>query len=495
MANTSSETENCSNRRILFHHQGLVAAVVDAVLRTTSCALEASALLVWLAEVGELRTLMLSDAKLLDTLFHGASQKQTSENCFASMCNLCYPQGESIYNHARFAELGVPRCNGWEFFLVGRAAGVKLADQSFAALEQALVHRLPTIEEEWKRVWLHNVLTGLTPLVESEAASKIAAAEAADAAAAALLGELEATDEAAKSARAKKARKKERKRKSAEKKKREAEEEGAGREELTPFQQWEMSEQAHQLEQRKRTRNLEEAAAIMLAAGSPSPPPFKRGKTADDIEAQIQALGMPPTFPASVSYERDAEAVASDAKIESVLAMVEREAAEEMAAKIAALPDDPLLPPPSLGRGKIESDAKIERVLAMVEREAAEEMAAKIAALPDDPPLPPPSLGRGKIESDAKIERVLAMVEREAAEEMAAKIAALPDDPPLPPPPHPRRELGGRAGSLQAAVHALSVSLLELGFASLAELEAELGRSDGGGGLLESVATLRGAAP
>ncbi|GMI19962.1 hypothetical protein TeGR_g1135 [Tetraparma gracilis] len=385
------ETDFRSTRRILLKHQGLVAAVVDAVLRTTSCAFYASDILFKLSGNAELHTAMPNHAPLVNALFQGASQRQTSEYCFASIYNLCYNRTarESIYNHARFSELGVPRCDGWDLFLAGRAAGAKLADQSFAALEQALVHRIPNIEEEWKRKWLRDALEDLPPFVEREAASKIAAADAADAAAAALLGELEATDEAAKSARAKKARKKERKRKSAEKKKREAEEEGAGGEELTPFQQWEMSEQAHQLEQRKRARNLEEAAAITLAAGSPSPPPFKRGKTADDIEAQIQALGMPPTFPAS------------DAKTESVLAMVEREAAAEIATKIAALPDD---------------------------------------------------------------------------------------DPPAPPPPH-RRDLVSRVDEL---VHALSASLLDLGCQSLAEFEAELGRTAGEATLLERVVALRG---
>jgi hypothetical protein len=399
-----------NHRRTLFDHQGLVAAIVGAVLCKTSCAFHASDVLLKLSEEAELCTPMLSNAALVDALFHGASQNQTSENCFMCMSNLCCANRadrEKIYNHPRFSELGVPRCDGWWLFLDGRAAGVKLADESFAALEQALVHLLPTVEE-WKQRWLRGKLAKLPPFLEREAASKIAAADAAEAAAAALLGELEATDEAAKSARAKKTRKKERKRAADNKKKREAEEERAGREELTPFQQWEMSEQAHQrlLVQRKRTRNLEEAAAIMLGAGSPSPPPFKRGKTADDIEAQIQALGLPPTFPASVSYERDAE---------------------------------------------VESDAQIE--------------------------------SDAKIESDLKIESVLAMVEREAAAEIAMKIAALPDDPPLPPPP-PRRAIGSRVKELQFAVHAQS--------ASLAELEAELGRSAGEETLVQRVAALHG---
>jgi hypothetical protein len=155
------------------------------------------------------------------------------------------------------------------------------------------------------------------------------AAAATTATSAAFLAELEAEESAAAkkkaSARSKKARKMANKRKVAEENMREVEEE------RTPFEQWAQSEAAHAMEERKRTRNLEEAAAIMLAAASPSPPPFKRGKTADEIGEKIGALSMPPPDPPPPDPD----------SVQSILQRVEREAAAEIDARIAALPDEP----------------------------------------------------------------------------------------------------------------------------------------------------------
>ncbi|GMI25621.1 hypothetical protein TeGR_g4384 [Tetraparma gracilis] len=146
--------------------------------------------------------------------------------------------------------------------------------------------------------------------LEVENAARAAELETENAARAAedsLLAELDAEDAA----------KKEGKKKKKKKKKNASGKKGAQQAEpvdwRTDFQRYVQSDMMRGVDERKRQRNLEEAARIMaaheqkIAALPPSPsldpapptppaPPDALAETMEDIEAQIAALGLPPDF-------------------------------------------------------------------------------------------------------------------------------------------------------------------------------------------------------
>ena len=160
--------------------------------------------------------------------------------------------------------------------------------------------------------------------LEREAARVAELESAARAAEDSLLAELDAEDAAKKVGKKKKKKKK----KASGKKGKEAE----PADWRTDFQRYVQSDMMRGVEQRKRQRNLEEAARIMAAHEqkiaalslppsldpAPSAPPAAPdalAETMEDIEAQIAALGLPPDFsPAPPA------AAAPDAFLESLLA-------------------------------------------------------------------------------------------------------------------------------------------------------------------------------
>ncbi|GMI36162.1 hypothetical protein TeGR_g7090 [Tetraparma gracilis] len=176
------------------------------------------------------------------------------------------------------------------------------------------------------------VLTYLKEMAsnEREAAHNAALAaeqdaeRAAQAAEDSLLAELDAEDAA------KKAGKKKKKKKKASGKKGAQQAEPADW--RSDFQRYVQSDTMRAVDQRKRQRNLEEAARIMAAheqkiaalrlppsldPTSPAPPapPDALAETMEDIEAQIAALGLPPDFSPAPP-----PAAAPDAFLESLLA-------------------------------------------------------------------------------------------------------------------------------------------------------------------------------
>ncbi|GMI26733.1 hypothetical protein TeGR_g10748 [Tetraparma gracilis] len=148
------------------------------------------------------------------------------------------------------------------------------------------------------------------------------AVQAAQAAEASLLAELDAEDAAKKGGKKKKKKKK----KKVSGKKGKGEEPDDWR---TDFQRYVQSDMMRGVDERKRQRNLEEAARIMaaheqkIAARSlppsldPAPPaaPDALAETVEDIEAQIAALGLPPDYSPAPP-----PAAAPDAFLESLLA-------------------------------------------------------------------------------------------------------------------------------------------------------------------------------
>ncbi|GMI27580.1 hypothetical protein TeGR_g1232 [Tetraparma gracilis] len=141
---------------------------------------------------------------------------------------------------------------------------------------------------------------------EHEAARVAELESAARAAEDSLLAELDAEDAAKKGGKKKKKKKK----KASGKKGAQQAEPADWR---TDFQRYVQSDMMQGVEQRKRQRNLEEAARIMavheqkIAALPPPPsldpapptrpaPPDALAETMEDIEAQIAALGLPPDF-------------------------------------------------------------------------------------------------------------------------------------------------------------------------------------------------------
>ncbi|GMI23235.1 hypothetical protein TeGR_g13289 [Tetraparma gracilis] len=137
-----------------------------------------------------------------------------------------------------------------------------------------------------------------------------------------LLAELDAEDAAKKGGKKKKKKKK---KKASGKKEAQQAEPADWR---TDFQRYVQSDMMRGVDERKRQRNLEEAAKIMAAheqkiaaLGLPPSPvappaaPDALAETAEDIEAQIAALGLPPDFDPAPP-----PAAAPDAFLESLLA-------------------------------------------------------------------------------------------------------------------------------------------------------------------------------
>ncbi|GMI29132.1 hypothetical protein TeGR_g11046 [Tetraparma gracilis] len=137
----------------------------------------------------------------------------------------------------------------------------------------------------------------------ARAAELLIADQAARAAEDSLLAELDAEDAA------KKGKKKKKKKKKASSKKGKGEEQAEPDDWRSDFQRYVQSDMMRGVEQRKRQRNLEEAARVMAAheqkiaalhlppslappPAAPPPAPLAPKETTEDIEAQIAALGL-----------------------------------------------------------------------------------------------------------------------------------------------------------------------------------------------------------
>jgi hypothetical protein len=158
--------------------------------------------------------------------------------------------------------------------------------------------------------------------LECEAARAAELESAARAAEDSLLAELDAEDAA------KKGGKKKKKKKKASGKKGKGAQQAEASDWRSDFQRYEQSDMMRGVDERKRQRNLEEAARIMAAheqkmaalslppsLPTPPAPPDALAETMEDIEAQIAALGLPPDFDPAPP-----PAAAPDAFLESLLA-------------------------------------------------------------------------------------------------------------------------------------------------------------------------------
>jgi hypothetical protein len=166
------------------------------------------------------------------------------------------------------------------------------------------------------------------------------AVRAAQAAEDSLLAELDAEDAAKKGGK-----KKKKKKKKASGKKGKGEEQAEPDDWRTDFQRYVQSDTMRAVDERKRQRNLEEAARIMAAheqkiaalrpppsldppAPAPPAPPDALAETMEDIEAQIAALGLPPGFDPAPPPAAPQPA-APDAFMETLLATAPPEPAQQ----------------------------------------------------------------------------------------------------------------------------------------------------------------------
>ncbi|GMI28095.1 hypothetical protein TeGR_g7330 [Tetraparma gracilis] len=221
-----------------------------------------------------------------------------------------------------------------------------------------------------------------------------------------LLAELDAEDAA------KKGGKKKKKKKKASGKKGKGEEQAEPADWRTDFQRYVQSDMMRGVDQRKRQRNLEEAARVMAAheqkiaalrlppsidppSAPPPAAPDALKETTEDIEAQIAALGLAslaaPGAPAETAEDIEAQiaALPPPSSLEPALPAAPdafAETAEDIDAQIAALGPPPNFspaPPPAAA-----PDAFLESLL---------------AAAPPAPHAPPQSRGKSHKETVAEL--------------------------------------------------------------------------------------------
>jgi hypothetical protein len=210
---------------------------------------------------------------------------------------------------------------------------------SFASLLNILDDRIDSINFGWvtmvRRSPAHHaqlflerlqaLSLALSEFVERERIAQETAQNAARAAEDSLLAELDA-EEAEKGK--KKQKKKKKKKKKSSGKRGEGGEQAESADGLTDVQRYEQSETKREVDRRKRERNLEEAAKVMAAHAKKTQAAtaaaveariaaleLPLSETAEDIEAQIAALGPPPDFPPAPP-----PTAAPDAFLESLLA-------------------------------------------------------------------------------------------------------------------------------------------------------------------------------